>query len=72
MTFRVEKNCIGCGECAQACDLNLITVYDNYIEIDIENCQHCSKCVSTCKNNAFTKTVILKHFLHLFKSKIGL
>ncbi|WP_407374883.1 4Fe-4S binding protein [Methanobrevibacter sp.] len=72
MVFRVEKNCVGCGDCAKACDLNLITVYDNYIEIDIEKCQHCSKCVSACTNNVFTKTVILKHFLHLFKSKIGL
>lgn len=71
MSFRVEKNCIGCIDCA-ACDLNLITVYDDHIEMDIEKCQHCSKCVSACKNNAFTKTVILKHFLYLFKRKIGL
>lgn len=70
MVFRVEKNCTGCGRCAEVCDLNLIKVYDDYIEMDIDNCQHCSKCVSECPNNVFTKTVILKHFLSIFRSKI--
>lgn len=67
--FKIEKNCIGCGECAEACDLNLIQTGDNYILMDIDNCIHCSKCVEACQNNVFTKTVILKHFMYLFLNK---
>lgn len=70
MLLKVENNCTGCGVCAQVCDLNLIKVYDNYIELDVDKCTHCSKCVNSCPNGAFTKTVILKHFLILFYNKI--
>lgn len=67
--FKLEKNCIGCGECAKACERNLIKTFDSHIEIDIENCNHCSKCIETCKNNVFTKSAILKHFTYLFYLK---
>lgn len=71
MLYKVEKNCTGCGICSKVCELNLINVYDNHIEIDIEKCNHCSKCIESCPNNVFTKTVIMKHFLILFKNKIS-
>jgi len=70
MTFRVENNCNGCGVCAQVCDLNLITVHENYIEMDIDNCSHCSKCVQACPSGVFTKSVIFKHFIKLYTNKI--
>lgn len=70
MLYKVEENCTGCGICAEACDLNLITVHDNYIEIDIDNCSHCSKCIESCPNGVFTNRVIVKHFLTLFYNKI--
>ena len=70
MSYRVEGNCNECGVCAQACDLNLITVHENYIEMDIDNCFHCSKCVESCPNGVFTKSVIFKHFIELFKRRI--
>jgi ferredoxin len=68
--YKVWKNCIGCGECAKACDFNLIQTFDDYILMDIEKCRHCSKCVETYQNNVFTKSVIFKHFLYLLYYKI--
>ena len=41
MLYKIEKNCTGCGICASVCESNLITVYDNHIEMDIEHCTHC-------------------------------
>jgi len=70
MLYKVEENCTGCGICADVCDLNLIQVYDNHIEIDIDKCNHCSKCIESCPNNVFTKKVIFKHFMTLFYNKI--
>ena len=70
MLYKIEKNCTGCGICASVCESNLITVYDNHIEMDIEHYTHCSKCVNSCQNNVFTKTVVLKHFIKLFEIKI--
>lgn len=70
MGYKIEDKCTGCGICAEVCDLNIIQVYDNYIEIDMEKCNHCSKCVESCPNNVFTNSVIMKHFIYLFKNKI--
>lgn len=70
MLYKVEGNCNGCGVCAEVCDLNLIKVSGNYIEMDIDHCVHSSKCVESCPNDVFTKKVIFKHFLTLFYNKV--
>lgn len=70
MLYKVEENCTGCGICAEVCELNLITVHDSYIEIDVDKCTHCSKCIESCPSGVFTKKVIFKHFLTLFYNKI--
>lgn len=69
--FKIEENCVGCGICKNVCDLDIITVGNNYIEIDVEKCNHCSKCIESCPNGVFTKTVVIKHFIELFKVKIS-
>ena len=46
--FYVEEDmCIGCGECAQVCPTNCITIVDGEPKWG-ENCTHCMGCISHC------------------------
>jgi ferredoxin len=56
--LRITKNedCIGCGVCAAACPLEIITIKDAYPVADQSICIGCGVCLSPCP----TRSAVLK------------
>jgi len=46
--------CIGCGTCAERCQMEAITVNDSIAEINKKLCIGCGNCISTCLEGALT------------------
>ena len=51
--IKTDKNCIGCGACADACPVNCITMeYDEegflYPTVNTADCINCSSCNKVC------------------------
>lgn len=47
-----EDKCIGCGVCAQKCDVDAISIVDGKAKIDEELCIGCAMCISVCPPGA--------------------
>jgi len=53
MTVRViEKNCIACGLCVQACPFEALEVKGNVAVVDPDKCTNCGDCVEICPADA--------------------
>jgi len=46
--------CTGCGDCANICQFNAVSVNQNKAVVDIETCMGCGVCLSVCKQKAHT------------------
>ncbi len=63
--------CIGCGECIDACPEEAIEGKDGYIHmIDQDLCEHCGKCVSACGEGCIRTAVKLPR-LPKKRTKVG-
>jgi uncharacterized protein len=47
-----EKDCIGCGDCAERCANNAISLEDELACIDANTCIGCGECILICPNGA--------------------
>lgn len=45
-------SCIGCGVCAERCQMDAITRVEDKVELDLDRCIGCGLCVSTCPSSA--------------------
>lgn len=48
----IKKKCIGCGECADHCSQNAISIVEEKAEINPEKCIGCSECILICSKRA--------------------
>jgi NAD-dependent dihydropyrimidine dehydrogenase PreA subunit len=48
-----SKKCTGCGECVDACPMNIIEVHDGKAVIG-DGCAECGACVDACPNGAIS------------------
>ncbi len=63
--------CIGCGECIDACEEEAIEGKDGYIHIiDQDLCEHCGKCVPACEEGCI-KTATKLPRLPKKRTKVG-
>jgi len=46
------KKCVGCGDCAQHCAQNAISLSEDKAKIDPERCVGCGECILICPNDA--------------------
>lgn len=51
-----DKQCTGCGECAEACPVNLLSLTGEKAEVtgDATECLGCESCVAVCPSGAVT------------------
>ena len=50
----IADNCVACGNCADACPHNAITIDDIAI-IDASKCVDCGSCIDECSSDALVK-----------------
>jgi len=48
------KRCVGCGDCAESCPFDALTVTDGAVTVDQERCMGCGVCVSKCAQGALS------------------
>ncbi len=46
------KKCVGCGDCADHCAQNAITLTEDKAKIDPQKCVGCGECILICPNSA--------------------
>ncbi len=49
-----EDLCTGCGDCADFCQFEAVTVVEGVNQVDFERCMGCGVCVSHCAQGALT------------------
>lgn len=47
-----SSKCVGCGNCANNCPPKVITMVDNFPELDLDNCIRCFCCQELCPHDA--------------------
>jgi len=56
--FYVDSNrCTGCGECADSCPQQAISIENGLAVINQDRCRQCGNCATVCPNNAIGETV---------------
>lgn len=58
----ISKECILCQECVKACDHGAISLYEQIIVIDHEECQKCGRCTRICPQHALLLEASEKRF----------
>ena len=53
--YHVERFCVGCGRCEQACPHGAISIASGEAHIDREKCKKCFSCVQACRSDAMQK-----------------
>lgn len=53
--YHIDRFCVGCGRCAQACPNRAITISDGKAHIDRTKCHKCFSCVQACHTDAMQK-----------------
>lgn len=53
--YNVTDSCIGCGACASACMMEIISLVDGKAVIDHRGCLECGLCYESCPVQAITK-----------------
>jgi len=48
LSVEVGADCVGCGECAEACYVEALSVPNGRAIIDSERCKGCGRCVAAC------------------------
>jgi heterodisulfide reductase subunit A len=46
--------CAGCGQCAEACPYNAVSIVDHFAEVNPYLCKGCGTCAAACPNKAMT------------------
>ena len=46
------KKCVGCGDCAEHCAQNAISLIEDKAKIDSRKCVGCGECIIICPNGA--------------------
>ena len=54
--FVIKYDCVGCGDCVEACPVQAIEVINGKAAIDNEKCINCNICVGTCTYDAIEGT----------------
>ena len=49
--FRMNR-CVGCGQCAETCPRDAISLVGNRLVTDVEKCVLCGRCVEICEYHA--------------------
>jgi Fe-S-cluster-containing hydrogenase component 2 len=52
MIYIQSKQCVGCGDCLDACPVGAIQLTDGYAVIDQDKCQQCEICLPICPQHA--------------------
>ncbi|WP_066637735.1 DUF362 domain-containing protein [Desulfolucanica intricata] len=52
--YIVAELCIGCGQCANVCKQDAITLLVKEARVNPEKCVDCENCVFACINGAIT------------------
>ncbi len=50
--FVIKYDCVGCGDCVDACPVQAIEVINGKAVIDNEKCINCNICVGSCTYDA--------------------
>lgn len=68
----LPKDCIGCGDCIDACDEDAIIGKKKFIHmIDEDMCENCGNCVDACDEGAIVKVTGAKPKLPKKLTKVG-
>ena len=55
MAYKITKDCVGCGTCAENCPMGAINEkHAGTYEIDPEMCTECRTCLDGCPSDAIT------------------
>lgn len=52
MAYRINDECIACGQCLEECPADAIIEGDDKYEIDPEKCTDCGSCAEVCPVDA--------------------
>jgi NAD-dependent dihydropyrimidine dehydrogenase PreA subunit len=54
-----EEKCIGCGECAEVCPVDVYEIQnEKAVPVNADECLGCESCVEVCEQGAITLTEI--------------
>lgn len=55
MAYKINGDCISCGNCAGICPVNAIKEGDTQYIIDKDTCISCGACADSCPVNAISE-----------------
>ncbi len=57
MLYIDSNKCTGCGECADTCPLQAISIINGLASINQDRCRQCGYCITVCPENAISEKV---------------
>ena len=48
MAYKISDDCVACGDCAEACTMDAISVGTGKYDIDADKCVDCGACAEAC------------------------